>query len=112
MNIDIKALGFSLTEGLRAHVADRINISLGRFSARLNRVVIRLSDVNGPRGGIDKRCQLQLLIDGNQTVVVQDHEADLYLAVNRATDRAAHSLARLLRRSRTLVDRRSAAEVP
>jgi putative sigma-54 modulation protein len=91
MNIDIKALGFSLTEGLRAHVADRMN---------------------GPRGGIDKRCQLQLLIDGNQTVVVQDHEADLYLAVNRATDRAAHSLARLLRRSRTLVDRRSAAEVP
>jgi putative sigma-54 modulation protein len=111
MNIDIKALGFSLTEAIRDHVADRVDASLGRFSTRVNRVVVRLSDVNGPRGGLDKRCQLQLLVDGHRTIVIQDREADLYLAVNRAADRAARSLARQLQRSRTLVDRRSAAEV-
>ena len=37
---------------------------------------MRLSDINGPRGGADKRCHLQVVLAGLPDVVVEDIEAD------------------------------------
>ena len=112
MNIDIKTLGFGLTSGLRDHVADRLRASLGRFAARVRQVTARLSDLNGPRGGLDKRCQLMLHVDGAVPIVVRDTEQDLYVAVDRAAERARRTLARQVQRSHRMKERRSASGRP
>ncbi len=62
---------------------------------------MKLSDENGPRGGEDKRCRVRVGVDGPQDVVVEDVESDLYIAIDRAADRAGRVVARRLERQRT-----------
>jgi len=98
MNIAIQSNGLVLTEGLRAYVHRRLQTSLGWALTR--RLAVWLSDINGPRGGRDKRCKIQISLDNGKTVVIEDTEEDMYAAIDRAADRADRALARQLARSR------------
>lgn len=100
MQIDVQALDFELTPALREHAERRLQFALGWAGSRLGRLVVRLSDLNGPRGGIDKRCQLHLKLAAAPPIVIEDTETDLYVAINRAADRAGRTVARRLERSR------------
>ena len=96
MQTDIQARGFPLTEALENHVRDRISYTLSRAVSRIRRVGITLSDLNGPRGGVDKRCLIQVRIDGLSTVVIEDIQSDMYTAIDRAVGRAARTVMRRL----------------
>ncbi len=98
MQISIRSRNFSLTDSLRNHASKRLRFALSRCSDHIRRVVMQLSDINGPRGGIDKRCQLRLVLDGMPDVIINDVEADMYTAIDRAADRAGRTLARKLER--------------
>ena len=98
MNIAIQSNGPVLTESLRAYVYRRLETSLGWALTR--RLAVWLSDINGPRGGRDKRCKIQISLDNGKTVVIEDTEEDMYAAIDRAAERADRALARQLSRSR------------
>lgn len=100
MNIHIRAQGFELTDRLREHTERRLRFALGWADDRLRQVSICLSDENGPRGGEDKRCRIQIAFPGAPNVVIDDTEADLYVAIDRAADRAGRSVAHRLERQR------------
>lgn len=100
MQIDIQARQFSLTNALRSHAERRLRFALTCCGDHIQRVVMRLSDINGPRGGADKRCHLQVVLAGLPDVVVEDMEDDLYVAIDRATDRASRTVGRRLVRQR------------
>lgn len=103
MQIDIQTRNFSLTDALRSHAERRLRLVLTCCDDRVQRVVMRLSDINGPRGGADKRCHLQVVLAGLPDVVVEDIEADLYVAIDRATDRAGRTVVRKIDRQQTLL---------
>jgi len=96
MHINIQAQGFPLTEALRRHAERRLHYALAHNNRRVCRVIMRLSDVSGPRGGQDKRCHLRVVLSGMPNLVTEDTEADLYDAINRATSRAGRTLNRKL----------------
>lgn len=100
MNIHIRAQGFELTDRLREHTERRLRFALGWADDRLRQVSICLSDENGPRGGEDKRCRIQIAFPGAPNVVIDDTEADLYVAIDRAADRAGRSVAHRLEQQR------------
>ena len=100
MQIDIQSQGFTLTDGLRDYVMKRLAYGLNHGDQSITRVVVRLSDINGPRGGADKRCFIEVRLKGAPTVVIEDLEGDLYLAIDRAAERAGRTLARRLARQR------------
>ena len=58
INLKIQAHDLPLTDGLRQHVATRLADALNYGRDIVTRIVVRLSDVNGPRGGEDKCCLL------------------------------------------------------
>lgn len=99
MQLDIQARGFTLTDALRQHCERRLRFALGPTSGRLRGVSMRLSDVNGPRGGVDKRCVIRASSAGAPPVVIAHTETDIYVAIDRAADRLARSLTRRLQRS-------------
>ena len=103
MQIDIQTRGFPLTAAMRRHAERRMRFALTCCDDHIHRVVMRLSDINGPRGGADKRCQLQVVLAGQPDVVIEDTEADLYVAIDRATDRAGRTLVRKVDRRQTLL---------
>lgn len=101
MNIDIQARDFELTEALAQHVRRRLDFALSPRYEQIQQIRIRLSDVNGPRGGKDKCCQLYVVLPRMQDVVVEDTEVDMYVAINRAIDRAGRAVTRRLARQRS-----------
>jgi ribosomal subunit interface protein len=101
MQIEIQARNFTLTHAMRMHIERRLGFALGTCYRHVKRILVRLSDINGPRGGNDKRCQLEVILPG-QAVVVEDTEADLYFAINRAASRASRTVKRQLRRRRDI----------
>ena len=99
MQIEIQARNFSLTRAMRTYIEHRLGFALNRCYRHVNRILVRLSDINGPRSGNDKSCHLEVFLPG-QAVVVEDTEADLYVAINRASARAGRTVMRQLRRKR------------
>jgi len=100
MQMDIQSQGFSLTDGIRDYVTKRLAYALAHGDAAITRIIVRLSDINGPRGGDDKRCLIEVRLKAATSVVIEDIESDLYLAIDRATERAGRTLARRLARQR------------
>lgn len=103
MLIDIQARGFPLTKALRAYINRRTDFALRTRDHRIQHIMVRLSDTNGPRGGIDKCCRIQVEITQLPDVVVEDTEANLYVAIDRAVDKASRTVGRRLTRQRDRV---------
>jgi len=76
----------------------RVRFVLRRLGWLVPRAEVQMSDVNGPRGGIDKRCQVELITDGAGSVVVASVANDWRTALDNALGRAARFLMRLWRR--------------
>jgi len=87
MNIDIHAQGFAVTHALAEHVRRRLGFVLARHGDRVRRVAVRLGDENGPRGGVDKFCRIQVQLLDAPTAAIEDVGADLYAVIDRAADR-------------------------
>lgn len=91
MQLDIQASGFSLTDSIRDYTKQRLQFALSRNDQHITRVQVRLADINGPRGGVDKRCQIDLTMAGQSDIVIEDIETNLYVAIDRASDRCART---------------------
>ena len=95
MYIDIQARGFSLTEFLLSAVEERAEHFRAAFPHLNPQIQVRLFDVNGDRGGVDKGCLLHVRLGlGRRSVVVSDVDSDLYRAIGAAfvrLDRAART---------------------
>ncbi|MCU0842531.1 MAG: HPF/RaiA family ribosome-associated protein [Thiobacillaceae bacterium] len=100
MHTDIQTQGFDLTDGLRDYTERRLAYALGRSAHHVNRVAVLLADINGPRGGVDKRCRIRVRLAPSLEVVVEDTQADLYAAIDRAAERTGRTVARSVGRQR------------
>jgi hypothetical protein len=86
---------------LRDLAERRVRFVMRRLHWLVPRASVLLSDVNGPRGGVDKRCQLMLRTDGHGTIVVTAIARDWRTALDNALSRGARVLLRLWRRGRS-----------
>ena len=84
---------------LRDLAVTRLKFVMRRLSSRVPRAKLLLSDVNGPRGGVDKRCQLELSTDGSGTVVITAVARHWRGAIDSALARAARVVQRTWQRS-------------
>ena len=76
----------------------RVRFALRRLSALVPRAKVRFSDVNGPRGGVDKRCQVELCTETAGTVVIASLATDWRTALDLSLGRATRALTRKLQR--------------
>ena len=102
MKIYVRSRQVEVDETVRAHIERRLLFSLGRFSQRIRRVTVQIVDVNGPRGGEDKVCRIEARLLPTGSTFVEDRDADLYAAIDRAADRAARSVSRAIKRTQEL----------
>ena len=102
MQITVYGLSFELTDAIVRHVENRIKLSLATASDRIKTVSVRLADINGNRGGIDKRCRIVIRLLNLRTIVVEAVDPDLYAAVDMAVGRAKETVWRHIKRRRTL----------
>ena len=89
MKIEIRNLNDRIDQSQREYIERRLSFALGRFGSRIRRVMVRLEDTNGPRGGLDKRCHIEVRVPGRGVVVVDVRDVELEPAVSRAAERIA-----------------------
>jgi ribosome-associated translation inhibitor RaiA len=92
MQIEIRSLNEKISPAQRAYIERRLFYALGRFGSRVRRVMVRLEDLNGPRGGLDKRCHIEARLSRRGLLVVDVRDAELEPAVSRAAERMSRRL--------------------
>jgi hypothetical protein len=85
---------------LRDLAVRRVRFVMRRLTWLVPRASVQLADINGPRGGVDKRCQVQFKTDGGANVVITSLARDWRDALDSALARANRVLLRLWRRGR------------
>lgn len=100
MEVCMVAKDFAFSPFLREHVERRLRSAFSRARGKVARIVVRLRDLNGPRGGCDKVCQVSIVMPGHPEVVIHEVQEDMYYAIDSAIKRAAYRAMRLMTRKR------------
>lgn len=98
---NIRLDSVALDEDDREYVRRRLGEKLGRHAKSVERVSVRLRDVNGPRGGVDVRCRIKVVLSGLPSVVVEQEAATFRPALTKALAGAERAVRRTLQRRRT-----------
>ena len=78
--------------GANERLEERVRTKLKRFESRLTHVEVHVSDVNGTKGGDDKRVSLEVRANGHAPVAVHADAARVDTAVTAAADKAVRAL--------------------
>lgn len=80
-------------EDLAEQVTSVVESSLSRFSDRITRVEVHLSDQNGEKSGQeDKRCVLEARLEGRRPTAVTHHAGSIGEAIEGAAGKLKRSL--------------------
>lgn len=98
MKLLIVGRGTGVTENLREFITRRVHFALGRFAPHVERVTARVTDVNGPRGGTDKCCRMEVKLQALDSVSSVARADNLEEAAAMAAERLGRGVARALER--------------
>jgi len=100
MNVEVNWSELNFNDKSKGFVARRLNFLVGRFRTIITRVSVRFSDVNGPKGGVDKQCVVSVKLWTSGEVTVKGEGTD-YLAVFQTSfERLIRSVRRELAKQR------------
>lgn len=91
---------------VRIQIVEALETALRPVRARLDGIDVYLTDVNGPRGGPDKRCRVVAYLPAGHPVVVSRVDRDPVVAVVAAAAQCRRLIRSRLKRRR---DRRRRA---
>ena len=86
---------------LREVATERLRFAMRRVALNVPLARVQMSDVNGPRGGVDTRCTLELRTHGAGTLVIVATAKAWRAAFETALARAAHALIKAWQRGRS-----------
>jgi len=92
------AQGFELTSAIEAHVREQLVRNLRAVENQVMAVDVYLGDINGPKGGEDKKALLSVQLMSRLAIRSEAIHTDLYAAVSFAARRARHTVKRTLNR--------------
>ena len=102
MNIQLQAQGFDLTDAISAHVQRQIAFNLANFENHIVSVDVFLSDINGPKGGPDKRVLVCIRLESRRTITIERTREDLYSAIAIVSRQAKRAVRRTLNKHRRM----------
>ncbi|MFK7818225.1 MAG: ribosome-associated translation inhibitor RaiA [Planctomycetaceae bacterium] len=97
MKLHISSKGRAVSKRLRRFVADRVEQATQRFSNRVNRVDV---SVTNSESVIDQECRVVLSVKGRKDIVATGTSENIMAAIAEAVDRAKRGLTKTLDRSR------------
>ena len=96
LRIDVTGAGLHLSAAQRVRVVRRVLLALSRFGPRVHKVSVRLAELLGPLGGLDRRCRMRAWLQAGDGIGVEVINGRIEAAVGRAATRLAARVARAL----------------
>jgi len=96
----IRVLGTYLSKNERNEFRKQLGWKLGKLGRAVERVTLRVTDVNGPRGGMDQVCRIKVVLNKLPSVLVEAQNDSVDLAFRNALSRTERAVRRSLQRRR------------
>jgi hypothetical protein len=96
----VRVIGVELDEDDHALIRRKLGTKLGKFATSIERVSVRVTDTNGPRGGVDQVCNVKVVLSGLPSVVVERRHCVLHAAIDVALRATEQAVGRSVRRRR------------
>lgn len=100
MDLKIHGHHLEVTDSIRSHIQAAFDTALNQHARWITGVTVRLEDVNGPKKGVDMRCQAEIHLKANSTVVLEETKEDMYAAINVVADKAKQVVGRKVEKAR------------
>jgi ribosome-associated translation inhibitor RaiA len=97
---NIRVDGLALVDDERAYIRRRLGETLGKYADSIERVTVRLRDVNGPRGGVDLLCRIKVVLSDFPSVVVEQQATSFRPAFTKALSGIERTVRRTVQRRR------------
>ncbi len=91
--------GNLIDEQMENWVERRILFAFSRFESHIERIILVVADENGPKGGIDKACRIEVRLRRMPEIIVNDQDSEISRCVARIVDRAGRSVTRSISRA-------------
>jgi len=101
IDFTVHARGLELKNSHGRAIRRMLASAVGRFSRRVRTIRISLKDVNGPRGGVDIRCRMEVNLRPRGSFTVTALATDEYAATAKAAARARELVDRRVKRVRS-----------
>jgi ribosome-associated translation inhibitor RaiA len=102
MYVKIESRKAEISPTCEEWIERRLHFALGRFGDRIRRAAVRLADLNGPRGGEDQHCRIEVSLVPSGSIMAEATDAEIELAVSRAAERVTRRIRDARDRRRTL----------
>ncbi|WDE08497.1 hypothetical protein SG34_031740 [Thalassomonas viridans] len=101
MELAVNTLNVEMTSEAISQIKQKARKVFSRVSDNIMAVKLTLDDVNGPKGGRDKKCMVIVHCHGMPSVVASNNEQSIIGAVNLALTKAHTALVKKIKRSQT-----------
>ncbi|MGK0273403.1 MAG: putative sigma-54 modulation protein [Cocleimonas sp.] len=102
METVIQSQDFTLTEALKSFIKEHARKSMNSCSNHIKKINIHLKDINGPKGGEDKECCVEVQLANHAPIVVVKRSSDAYQSIRNALSRASRITLRKVGKRRTM----------
>jgi hypothetical protein len=96
----IRVFGVEFEDDDRTYIRRKVGMKLGKFASSIERVSVRVEDVNGPRGGIDHACRVKVVLSELPSVTYTAQDVSAVAAIDRALAGSERAVRRALGRRR------------
>lgn len=84
--VSVRGHNVQIEEHHREYMRDRLGHKLAKYAPSIERIEVRLEDLNGPKGGIDHACRIQVTLSGLGLIVVEERHAEAIPSFDLAAD--------------------------
>lgn len=97
--VEIHAHGVDLPEAMTEYIQNKLGSRVGAFALQIERISVRFDDLNGPRGGVDCECRIQVTLAGRPAIVVNERARDARDSFEAASQAVRRAVKRDLQRA-------------
>ena len=83
------------------YIMNKVGAAASRLKHAACFIEVRLADLNGPKGGVDKRCSIVLTPPGLATLRIEEQAPDYYAAIDAASAKLKKVVSKALERTKT-----------
>jgi ribosome-associated translation inhibitor RaiA len=99
--VRIRIYESDLEDAVRSFLDQALYSSFQRFYREREKLRVTLQDINGPRGGVDKSCRIEVrLFPSGRWVMQEVRNANVFAAINLAIRRVKYSMRKSVERAR------------
>ena len=87
MRLKVYGRRIRLTDALHNYVIGHIGSALDRVADNVEEIVVRISELNGPRGSARKHCQVFVILTAGESFILESRDTDAYRAIDHTACR-------------------------